>query len=175
MSEQKTLLLDAGFQPIKAITWQRAVTLLTLGKVEIISEYDGFIRSPTLVIKIPAVARLLRVFKKYRRPVKFSRISIFARDKYTCQYCGVKRTINDLTYDHVTPRAQGGKTEWSNIVTACSDCNKLKGARTPNQAKMRLLSVPVRPNWVPAIEIQLSNNPPMQWQDFLYWNQELDE
>lgn len=172
----QTLLLDAGFQPIKTISWQMAVTLFTLGKIEIVSEYDGFIRSQTLVIKIPAVVRLLRVFKKFRRPVKFTRISIFARDKYRCGYCGDKKTINELTYDHVIPRAQGGRTCWENIISSCGTCNNTKACRTPEQARMKLLWKPTKPDWVPALEIQLSNkSTPSEWHSFLYWNVTLDQ
>jgi 5-methylcytosine-specific restriction endonuclease McrA len=176
MNNYQCLLLDQALQPLKAVSWQKAITLLSLGKIEVISEYDGFVRSPTLVLKMPAVARLLRVFKRFRKPVKFSRISIFARDKFYCQYCGNKGTINNLTYDHVIPRGQGGKTEWGNIVSCCGCCNKNKANRTPAQANMKLLNTPKRPNWVPAIEIQLSNQSfPNQWREFLYWTTPLDQ
>lgn len=176
MSEAKCLLLDQSFQAIKAISWQRAVTLLTLGKIEVISEHDGFVRSPTVVLKMPAVARLLHVFKRYRKPVKFSRISVFARDKFSCGYCGKKHTINNLTYDHVIPKSRGGITNWQNIITSCFPCNAKKGNRTPEEAEMKLRSVPERPNWVPAIEIQLSNKKyPNQWKDYLHWDKELDK
>lgn len=172
----QTLLVDAGLQPLRTISWQKAITLWTLDKVEIISEYDGFVHSQTLVIKIPAVVRLLRVFKKFRRPVKFNRISIFARDRYRCGYCGIKGTINELTYDHVIPKAHGGRTEWHNILTACYLCNQYKGGRTPEQAKMKLLWKPFQPDWVPALEIQLSKQTtPSQWRDYLYWHEPLLE
>ena len=172
---QQTLLLSNVFEPVKTISWQRAVTLFTLGKVEILETYDGFVRSSSVVIKVPAVVRLLRAFKRFRKPVKFSRANIFARDKYTCQYCGKKGLMADLTYDHVLPRAQGGKTEWTNITTCCDICNRKKANRTPEQAGMKLLSVPTQPRWVPAIEIQLSGrSTPDEWRDYIYWNTELE-
>src|SRR5450631_4394422 len=132
----QTLLLNQGFEPIKVISWQRAITLLFLGKVEVLEEYDRDIRSVTMVIKIPAVVRLLRAFRRHARPVKFSRVNIYARDNYRCQYCGKKAPISDLTYDHVLPRSQGGLTEWTNIVSCCYLCNRKKGGRTPNEAGM---------------------------------------
>lgn len=171
----RTLLLTQSYEPVKVISWQRALTLLTLGKVEVVEEYDGFVRSPTLVIKIPAVVRLLRVFKRFRKPVKFSRVNIYGRDDYTCQYCGNKKRLADLTYDHVVPRAQGGKTTWMNIVTACQTCNLKKGDRTPEQAGMRLRKQPTQPQAMPALAIQVSRKSvPDAWRDYLYWTGELE-
>src|SRR5262245_8358214 len=115
----RTLVLSQGYEPVKIVSWQRAITLLFLGKVEVIEEYDRNIKTTSLVIKIPAVVRLLGVFRRHKKPVKFSRVNIYGRDDYRCQFCGAKKSINELTYDHVLPRAQGGKTTWTNIVTAC--------------------------------------------------------
>ncbi len=172
--ETRTLLLDAGYTPIKTISWQRAVTLITLGKCEIVEQYDGFVRSSSLVIKIPAVVRLLRVFKRFRKSVKFSRTNIFARDGFKCQYCGDKFTMSELTFDHVTPRSQGGRTNWQNVVSCCGDCNGDKANRTPEQAGMRLLSKPIEPTWVPAVEIRISSySTPDEWRSYLYWSSEL--
>src|SRR5690242_21174499 len=138
MNSAQTLLLNQGFEPFKVISWQRAITLLFLGKVEVLEEYDRDIRSVNVIIKVPAVVRLLRAFRRHARPVKFSRVNIYARDNYRCQYCGVRCGISELTYDHVIPRAKGGKTTWDNIVTCCYPCNGKKGNRTPHEAKMAL-------------------------------------
>jgi 5-methylcytosine-specific restriction endonuclease McrA len=171
----RTLLLSQGYEPIKIISWQRAITLLTLGKVEVIEEYDAEIRAVTFVIKIPAVVRLLRAFRRHVKPVKFSRINIYARDGYQCQYCGRKFAIDELTYDHVIPRAKGGRTTWENIVTCCYTCNYQKGSRTPTEAKMKLKSTPTRPEWVPAVTIRVSTRSvPDAWRDYLYWTGEID-
>ena len=175
MDSAQTLLLNQGFEPIKVISWQRAITLLFLGKVEVIEEYGQNIRSISVVLKVPAVVRLLRAFRRHARPVKFSRVNIYARDHYRCQYCRKKAAIADLTYDHVKPRAQGGQTEWTNIVTCCYLCNRKKGGRTPEEARMRLLAAPTQPNWVPAVTIRISlKSIPDAWQDYLYWTGELD-
>jgi len=107
--------------------------------------------------------------------VKFSRVNIYARDNYKCQYCGRKASISDLTYDHVVPRSQGGLTEWTNIVTCCYLCNRKKGGRTPHEASMKLLVQPTQPNWVPAVAIRISlRSVPDAWRDYLYWTGELD-
>jgi 5-methylcytosine-specific restriction endonuclease McrA len=172
----RTLLLSQGFEPIKVISWQRAITLLFLGKVEVVEEYDHDVRSVNLIIKIPAVVRLLRAFRRHAKPVKFSRVNIYARDHYRCQYCGRRASISELTYDHVTPRSQGGRTEWTNIVTACYECNRKKGGRTPREAGMALLVQPVQPNWVPAVTIRISmRSIPDAWRDYLYWTGDLSE
>lgn len=170
----RTLVLSQSYEPVTVIPWQRAITLLSLGKVEVLEEYAADIRSTTFVLRVPAVVRLLRAFRKFRKPVKFSRVNIYARDGYSCQYCGQSRPLSELTYDHVVPRHQGGKTEWTNIVTACQGCNLSKGARTPEQAGMRLRSRPVQPKWVPAVTITVSSRSvPEAWRDYLYWTGEL--
>lgn len=172
----RTLLLSQGYEPIKVISWQRAISLLFLGKVEVLEEYEHDIRSVTLIIKIPAVVRLLRAFRRHAKPVKFSRVNIYARDSYRCQYCHHKASISELTYDHVIPRSQGGITEWTNIVTCCYECNRKKGGRTPKQAGMMLLSQPAQPNWVPAVTIRISlKSVPDAWRDYLYWTGELNK
>lgn len=172
----QTLVLDQGYSPVELVPWQRAVQLLFLGKCEVIEEYDRDIRSTYLVIKIPAVVRLLRRFRRKQKPVKFSRVNIYGRDKYMCQYCGDKKMMSGLTYDHVIPRAQGGTTTWTNIVTACSDCNTKKGGRTPAEARMRLLHTPTQPKDIPAMVINVSRKSiPDAWRDYLYWTGSLDE
>ncbi len=172
---QSTLLLSQSYEPIKVIPWQRAFTLLLLGKVEVLEEYERNVKTVTIVFKMPAVVRLLRAFRRHKKPVKFSRVNIYARDRYRCQYCGDKSPMAVLTYDHVVPRAQGGRTSWTNIVTACYTCNARKGNRTPKQADMKLRKAPVRPNWVPAVSIRISRKSvPDAWTDYLYWTTSLE-
>lgn len=171
----QTLMLDPGFEPLKVIPWQRALRLLTLGKVEVVEEYDREVRTSMLVIKVPAVVRLLRAFRRVRKPVKFSRVNIYGRDRYRCQYCGEKRPTEDLTYDHVLPRSRGGKTTWDNIATCCSACNRRKANRTPDEAGMRLLRQPIQPTSAPVVTITISRaSVPEAWRDYLYWTGELD-
>lgn len=175
MESANTLLLNQGFEPIKVISWQRAITLLFLGKVEVLEEYDHGVRSVNLIIKIPAVVRLLRAFRRHARPVKFSRVNIYARDGYRCQYCGTKCTIDQLTYDHVVPRSRGGRTTWDNIVSCCYSCNSMKANRTPAEAGMALRTTPTRPTWVPAVQIRVSaRSVPDAWRDYVYWTGEID-
>lgn len=173
---ENVLLLNISYEPIKIIDWQKAITLLCLGKVEVIEEYGRNIRSVSFTIKLPSVVRLLNVVKRNKKPVKFSRQNIYARDKYKCQYCGVKFPSEDLTYDHVLPKSRGGRTEWTNIVTCCIDCNRKKGGKTPREASMKLLKKPVMPAWVPAVRLTIGfKKVPETWREYLYWNVELLE
>ena len=174
--DAQTLMLTNDYAPLKVISWQRAIELLTLGKIEVIEEYDQEVRSAYLVIKIPAVVRLLKRFRRHKKAVKFSRVNIYGRDNYTCQYCGEKKSINELTYDHVIPRSQGGKTTWTNIVSACGSCNSKKAGRTPEQARMTLRKMPIQPVDMPAVYIKVSKTSvPDAWRDYLYWTGSLDE
>jgi 5-methylcytosine-specific restriction endonuclease McrA len=171
---ERTLLLNQGYEPLTTISWQKAICLLTLGKVEVVEEYDREIRSVYLVIKMPAVVRLITRMRRRKQRIKFSRQNVLARDRWRCQYCGRKRPIAELTYDHVVPRSQGGRTNWENIVTACEDCNARKRNRTPREAGMKLRQQPFKPTWVPLFTIQLRGPVPDQWASYLYWSTELD-
>lgn len=173
----RTLLLNSTYEPLKVISWQRAVTLLWLGKVEVVRTYDRDIHAVSFKIRMPAVVRLLRFIRRRRPQVAFSRRNLFARDHNSCQYCGRRHDSSDLTYDHVVPRSQGGKTDWTNIVTCCVECNRRKGGRTPDQAGMRIQRPPKRPDSLPGVlTITIGvNTAPDAWRDFLYWNVALDE
>ena len=171
----QTLLLTQSYEPLQVIGWQRAITLLALDKVDVVEEYDAEIRAVSIVVRVPAVVRLRKAFRRFAKPVKFSRVNIYARDGYRCQYCGQTCTISELTYDHVIPRSRGGRTCWENIVSACYACNRRKANRTPAEAGMKLLSVPKRPTWMPAVQIRVSTKSvPDAWRDYVYWTGEVD-
>ncbi len=106
---------------------------------------------------------------------------IFRRDGGKCQYCGKKFPKSEFTIDHVTPRSFGGKSVWDNVVCACPKCNRRKGGRTPEQAKMRLITKPKKPNWDPFSNFYVRTIRYKEWKPFLsfvdasYWNVELSE
>lgn len=164
---QSVLLLNATFEPLKIISWQRAVTMFFLGKVEIVNEYDHDIRAVSLVIKAPAVVRLLRFIHVGRKSPPLCRTNVLARDNFECQYCGRSLLNKEATIDHVAPRTQGGRTSWENIVCACAACNRKKGGRTPHEAHMNLRKKPVRPDWLPVLTMRLNGKIPGPWQLFL--------
>ncbi|MBN1849351.1 MAG: HNH endonuclease [Deltaproteobacteria bacterium] len=173
---EQVLLLNISYEPLKVINWRKAVTLLCLGKVEVLEEYGHEIHAVSFTLKLPSVVRLLKMVQRNKSPVKFSRQNIYARDRYKCQYCGHKHVPEELTYDHVIPKSRGGKTVWNNIVTCCIECNRKKGGRTPQEAHMKLIRKPSRPEWVPAIRITIGiREVPQSWRDYLYWNVELVE
>lgn len=171
---EQVLLLNITYEPLKIINWKKAITLFLLDKVEVLEEYGREIHAVSFSVKLPSVVRLLKLVKKPKTPVKFSRQNIYTRDKYRCQYCGTKFVPEELTYDHVVPRSRGGKTKWHNIVTCCIRCNRKKGGRTPAEARMRLIRKPSRPTWLPALRITIGfKDVPNSWRDYLYWNVEL--
>lgn len=175
MSAQ-TLVLDVSFTPIARVSWQHAITLFFKGSCRIIESYEDEIHSVTMAIKIPAVIQLTRHFNR-RKAIKFSRGNIYMRDQCVCQYCGNKKSTRALTYDHVVPRVQGGKTTWTNIVTCCQKCNQTKAGRTPQQAKMKLLKAPEKPKWLPnefLVAISRDSTIPDMWRSYIYWNVEIE-
>ena len=82
---------------------------------------------------------------KWRAPA-LTNASLFRRDGHLCMFCGRSFRDHDLTRDHIIPTSKGGKDTWTNVVAACKRCNNHKGARTPEQAGMKLLAVPYTPN-----------------------------
>jgi len=164
------LVLNASFEPIHIISWQRAMTLLFQGKVEVLEDSDHEVRTVQFTFKVPAVLRLLEYapINKKKPLVRFSRLNIFSRDKNICQYCGKGFHRNLLTLDHVVPVVQGGKKIWDNIVTSCKPCNQKKGGRTPIQAGMKLLKKPMIPQWLPISSVTLGvSNIDEKWRIYL--------
>jgi 5-methylcytosine-specific restriction endonuclease McrA len=108
--------------------------------------------------------------------VALTRRNVFFRDGHQCQYCLKKLPARELTCDHVNPRSQGGHTSWENLVTACGPCNRRKGGRTPEQARMGLVRQPQRPESLP-VEFTLnvtSGNLPEVWREYLGWSAQIE-
>lgn len=138
-------------------------------------EYD-WIHTVRFQIAVPRIIRLLIYEKLPRQDVKFNRRNIYARDSNLCQYCGKKFATSELSLDHVLPRSQNGKATWENIVCCCVRCNVKKGGRTPEQARMHLITKPVKPRRSPVINIRLADAKYSSWKQFLdtaYWTVEL--
>jgi 5-methylcytosine-specific restriction endonuclease McrA len=165
---RKTLLLNQGYQPIKAISWKRAICMHFLEKVEVLENYDWTINSPSLQLSAPAVVRLKYNAKAEPMRIRFSRGNIYARDNKVCQYCNKKFSAKHLTLDHVIPRSLGGRTTWTNIVTACQDCNTKKADKTPQQANMKLLSKPTYPSVQTLYANAIGGRIPEQWNNWLF-------
>jgi 5-methylcytosine-specific restriction endonuclease McrA len=146
---QRVLVLNASYEPLQLISVRRAVILLLQEKAELVEAATQQLRASEFSLNMPIVIRLVRYIKIPRRlKLPCSRRGVLARDRETCQYCGIQPGRTQLTVDHVIPRSQGGLTTWDNVVLACRDCNHKKGGRTPEQANMVLLSKPRQPQYV---------------------------
>jgi len=150
---KRTLLLTPWMDPHRIISWERAVVLVVLGKVDVLEEYDEAIRAQTFELRTPAVVRLRKSGRPTKHVVRFSRINVYTRDGFRCQYCGERKEMHELNYDHVVPRVRSGKTVWENIVTSCYACNDRKGSRTPAEAGMTLLRKPFKPSGLPVTPV----------------------
>lgn len=148
------LALNASFEPLTIVPVRRAVRLVLDGKAELLEQEGGrSFRSESRAVPWPTVIRLVRyvhVPQRFRRQV--TNTFLFARDDYTCQYCGRHRSElrgrQFLTRDHIVPKSRGGGNSWENVVTSCSPCNNRKGGRLPREAGLRLRTEPREPNYV---------------------------
>lgn len=172
------LVLNADYRPLSYFplslwSWQDAVKAVFLDRVNIVSNYDRVVRSPSFEMELPSVVSLKDYVRPSRHPA-FTRFNVFLRDRFSCQYCGAK---TDLTFDHLVPRSRGGLTTWENVITACSPCNLRKGSRMPDECEMHPTHAPYRPT-VPDLHNKGRLFPPNflheSWLDFLYWDTELE-
>ena len=176
------LVLNADYQPLSYFplslwNWQTVVKAVFLDRVSIVAEYDRYIQAPSLKFRLPSVIALKQYVKPARFPA-FTRFNLFLRDRFSCQYCGASsRDGAELTFDHVVPRAQGGRTTWQNVTTACAPCNLRKGGRTPQQAGMMPRQWPFQPT-IHQLQANGRAFPPNHlhesWRYFLYWDIELE-
>jgi 5-methylcytosine-specific restriction endonuclease McrA len=159
------LVLNASYEPLNVCTVRRAVVLLLKEKAELIERGERRLRSESCTLPRPVVIRLVTYVRVPRDSARrrITRRAVFARDSWTCQYCG---TTSHLTVDHVIPRSRGGPSSWDNIVTSCAPCNRRKGARTPADAGMQPLSKPRAPG--PTVFIRVAAPVvPDAWQPYL--------
>ena len=192
--ERPTLVLNRNWQPVGVATVARSLVMLWNESARVVdpNDYrlytwsdwsrlvpgdgDLFIQAVSMRLRVPEVVTLTAYDRLPISAVTFSRRNVYKRDHYTCQYCGSQPGSEELTIDHVLPRAQGGVSSWENCVLACIACNKRKADRTPEQARMRLRTKPVRPPWrpmyaSPSVRIE-------SWSKFVseaYWNVRLRE
>jgi len=193
----RTLIVNKeAYMPHETVDWKEAVTRMFSGKLEVLVQYDEVLTvigrnhlatfpalklalrqvigtdADSITIKVPAVAVLRRKVRRMKTGVKFSKVNVAARDGFKCQYCGIRLPLSKLNYDHVVPKAQWLKraspTTWTNIVMSCYPCNSFKADRTPEQAGMRLLKVPVKPRELPMTgPFIVHAEAPVEWQPFI--------
>ena len=172
------LVLNADFRPLSYYplslwSWQDAIKAVFLDRVNIVSNYERTVRSPTFEMRLPSVVSLKTYIKPSRHPA-FTRFNVFLRDRFTCQYCGERE---ELTFDHVVPRSKGGTTTWENVVAACSPCNLRKGDKLCREADMHPAAAPYPPT-INDLHRNGRSFPPNylhdSWMDYLYWDSELE-
>jgi len=189
-----TLVLNRNWQPVGVATVAKALTKVFSDTARIVdpadyqqytwgdwsqlrpADDDLFIQTRRFHLRVPEVVTLTKYDRLPTNAVTFSRRNVFKRDRFTCQYCGRQPGSEELTIDHVTPRAQGGTSTWANCVLACIECNARKADRTPDQARMPLRSQPERPIWRPLYAARGARIE--SWSRFVsesYWNVELQE
>jgi 5-methylcytosine-specific restriction endonuclease McrA len=183
----RTLVLNADYRPLSTyplsiIAAQDAVSAIWRERVDVVETWpDAFFRSPSTTITVPKIGAL-RDYAPFSGEPKFCRRSILLRDRFRCCYCGEAFPSHELTYDHLIPRSRGGKTEWTNIVTACLRCNAQKADSLPNYSggkaagQMRPLKDPRRPTNAELLRAGLeflSNDVREDFGSYLYWNTEL--
>ena len=138
------LVLNQSCEPLNLCRVRRAIILTLYGKAEVLENSRGEIHSARQFFQIPSVIRLAYFIRRPYRERKLTKVEVFIRDQYTCQYCGTQ--TRELTLDHVIPRQRGGEHVWKNVVSACKVCNRRKGGRTPEEAGMSLLCSPRIPH-----------------------------
>ena len=139
----RTLVLNAGYEPLAVVTFRRALVLVLTGKASVVAEDDDPVVGPTEVLGRPSVILLHRYVKiPYRHDVTATRRGVLRRDNHLCAYCG--KTAS--TIDHVMPRSRGGADSWENLVACCLRCNNVKGDRTPQEMSWELRLTPRPPH-----------------------------
>ena len=159
------LVLNANYSPMTVCTAKRAISLHFLDKIDILSNYEEKINSPSLSLELPSVIKIRTYIKNNNMAVEISRKNILARDNHKCQYFG--KQSNSLTVDHVLPKFRNGQDTWENLVAACKSCNQLKGEKTPEEAKMPLLKKPKRPNRIHYFQ-RLVKDKQADWRPYLF-------
>lgn len=176
------LVLNADYRPLSTFplarfSWRKSIEELMAGKIDVVSEYDRFVRSEKLTIPVPSVVAL-RKYVDLNRPAPLTRIGVFTRDRFRCAFCGGRFSSQDLTFDHLVPRSKAGRTSWLNILTACGPCNLAKGNRSLKQLGWELRYEPYHPtiaqlNAIGATLI-LPTEVETSWRDYLYWTVPLE-
>lgn len=144
----RTLVLNAGYEPLAVVSFRRALVLVLAGKATIVADSGAPIVGGTITLPRPSVILLARYVRvPHSRCVPVSRRGVLRRDAHRCAYCGSSAT----TVDHVLPRSRGGQDTWENLVACCVRCNNAKGDRTPEEKGWTMRVRPYSPRgaaWV---------------------------
>jgi len=164
----EVLVLNSDYEPLNVCNVRRAIVMVYLGKADILhvdQEHPAQMVDGEIIT--PSVVKLRSHVKRPLPELKLSRRTVFARDNYTCQYCG--STTKDLTIDHVIPKRAGGGASWENLVTCCRKCNMKKSDKLAHQVGMKLARPPRRPRYTPYISLTkyLTGRKNGVWREYL--------
>ncbi len=164
------LVLNATYEPVNVCAARRAIILVLSGVALPEEESSRLVHSPSVVMRVPSVIRLLEYRRIPHQARALSRKNILIRDRHTCQFCGRILPAAELTLDHVIPRSQGGRSTWENLVACCHRCNNRKGDRTPDDSEMKLLRQP-RPFNLHTNRhlMRLMGTSDAQWRKYLFF------
>jgi len=160
----RTLVLNAGYEPLAVVSFRRALMLVMNGKATVLARddahpvfgiHDAFDRPSVIVLR-----RYVRV--PHSRQVPLTRRGVLRRDGNRCAYCGGFAS----TIDHVMPRSRGGADTWENLVACCLRCNNVKSDRTPAEMGWRLRVQPKAPHGT-AWLVRGIERPQPAWETFL--------
>lgn len=162
----QVLVLNQDYQAISVCKAEKALILLIGQKAELINDVaDRKFRSVKRDFQFPSIIRLYRYVPIPYRKVALNRENIFRRDGYTCVYCGSKY---ELTLDHLIPSSKGGRTAWDNLLTACRECNSLKGDSHFEEVGLALNVKPFRPSWIMYLR-QFTGLVREEWKPYLFY------
>lgn len=160
----RTLVLNAGYEPLAVVSFKRALVLVMNQKATIIAADDehpvlaaaGSWDRPSVII----LRKYVRIPGGRRVPV--SRRGVLRRDNNRCGYCGASAN----TIDHIQPRSRGGKDTWENLIACCLKCNNIKGDRTPAEMNWSLVKPPKAPHGTGWMMRGVERAEPL-WEEFL--------
>jgi 5-methylcytosine-specific restriction endonuclease McrA len=137
------------------------VVLVLKEKAEVLASNGMVFRAERYQIEAPCVVRLRHFVRvPFRAHAPLTRRAVFARDAWSCQYCGAPAE----NLDHVVPRSKGGAHSWDNVVAACRRCNSRKENRPPEDAGLRLARQPFAP--ADGFRLSLGRLEP-EWEPYL--------
>ncbi len=144
------LQLNASFEPIRVISFQKAVTMMVAGRAQVVeADPDRMVRSPSSEWPWPSVIRLTTYVKvPFERNIALNRTNVLNRDNFECAYCTGRRAT---TIDHIHPRSKGGAHRWENVIAACRPCNNKKDDKLLSEIGWILAFQPKIPsghNWL---------------------------
>jgi 5-methylcytosine-specific restriction endonuclease McrA len=161
----RTLVLNAGFEPLAVVSDHRAVVLVLHARASVLEEAEDPLTSPGGSYARPTVILLNRYVRPgRRRRVAVSRRAVLRRDGHRCGYCGDHAD----TVDHIRPRSKGGDTSWANLVACCGACNSRKADRELQELGWTLRTQPREPAHHVRGTWDGPEHPDEAWMAYLY-------